>query len=459
MYQLRNYQISLINQIYAQYRQGFKRVMAQLPTGAGKTIIFSAIIKGAITKGLRVLILAHRVELILQAVEKIQATTNQSVGIIKSGYHFNFDLLIQVASVQTLINRLNNLKSIDLIIIDEAHHSASCSYIKILKAYPDAYILGVTATPIRLDGKGFRDLFDVLVCGISTKELIELGYLSPYRLFACPKPINTVGVKKVNGDYSIEGLSNANNSTVVATNLFESYSKIAHHKQCLIFAFDVEYSRTIIEQYCQNGIPAYHLDGKTPNRERVEILEKFKAKEIKVLSNCQLFDEGLDVSGIEVIQIARPTQSLTRWLQMIGRGLRFHEGKDCALILDHTNNWLIHGLPCKNREWSLDGWKEIKEEEQALLIQDRESGEVRERVITEVKEDLEEIVDPDNKRWELIYRGIKSQYDRGMCKKGWIYYRLLELNAPLYIWKQCAKDLGYKPQWANHCYRSSQKKK
>ena len=188
-FQLRYYQIELIQKVYAHWSKNKKKILLQLLTGGGKTILFGAIAREFALRNEKVLVLAHREELILQAANKIGAIANCAIGIIKAGYQLDLDAPIQVASVQTLVNRLSLLEAVGLVVIDEAHHSTASTYKKILEAYPDAYQLGVTATPIRLDGSGFDDLFDELVTNISVSQLIDDGYLSKFKLYADPSPM------------------------------------------------------------------------------------------------------------------------------------------------------------------------------------------------------------------------------------------------------------------------------
>ena len=192
--QLRPYQQNLISRIFYQF-QSHRRVMAQAPTGSGKSVIFGAIASHFAAKGCRVLCLAHREELIIQGASHLQNWTPYPVGIIKVGFPFEPLFPVQFASIQTIINRLDLVGDYDLIVVDEAHHATSETYVTILDRYPNAKILGLTATPIRSDGKGFDRLFDCLECGVTTAELIESGYLSPYRLFADPRSMNTQGVR------------------------------------------------------------------------------------------------------------------------------------------------------------------------------------------------------------------------------------------------------------------------
>lgn len=454
-YRLRDYQQALIQGIYEQWRTS-KRVLLQLPTGGGKTIILAAIAHEFLCRGKPVLILAHRSELITQAAEKVEAITGKPVGIIKAGYKPNPLFPVQIASVQSMVNRLSWFENFGLVIIDECHHSRASSYRDILKAYPEAYQLGVTATPIRLDGTGFEDLFDALVCGPTVSDLIKLGYLSRFKLFADPKPMNTKGVRTQSGDYSANGIAEANDAIELSGNLVNSYRQHANGKQCVVFAVNVEHSMAIANRYIRAGIPAAHLDGGTPELERRETMERFKRGEIKVLTNCQLFDEGLDIPALEAVQIAKPTKSLTRWLQMVGRSLRVSQGKEYAIIIDHTKNWAIHGLPTRPRVWTLAG----VEEANALKLIRKPTGFVEEEkpklAIVEQEQILTEIEANPDDEWLMAYQQLAAAQQKRGYKPQWIYYRLLELKPPLKVWQQYARERGYKPGWATYRYQEQQ---
>lgn len=186
--------------------------------------------------------MVHREELVIQAVEKVNAIANCPVGIIKAGHRMNLDAPIQVASVQSMANRLSLLESPGLIVVDEAHHSTATRYTKILEACPGAYQLGVTATPIRLDGSGFEGLFDEIVSGISVSELIQQGYLSKFKLFADPNPMTTKGVRTISGDYSSSDIAEANNILELSGNVVSSYRIHADGKRCVVFAVNFEHS-------------------------------------------------------------------------------------------------------------------------------------------------------------------------------------------------------------------------
>jgi superfamily II DNA or RNA helicase len=206
-YQLRTYQQDLISRIgQSWFDRGNRRVMAQLPTAGGKSVVLSSIVNDFADRNLKVLVLAHRQELIHQLIEKLEAIVNEPVGVIMAGTQPSYARDIQVGSVQSMARRLDGYPHFDLIIVDECHHCTSKSYINILDRYPNAKVLGVTATPIRLDGKGFRGVFDDLVCGVTVSELIEMGSLSPYKYYAGERSMSVEGVKKQGGDYATRAI-------------------------------------------------------------------------------------------------------------------------------------------------------------------------------------------------------------------------------------------------------------
>jgi len=352
-YKLRDYQQALIDRILTAWSDPqSRRVLAQMPTGAGKTVIFANIARAFTDRGDSVLVLAHREELLLQAKEKLETVTGEKVGLIKAGYKEDRSCLVQVASVASLINR--EIPPADLLIIDEAHHSTADTYEQLLNEYPDAYVLGVTATPARIDGQGFKYAYDRLILGPAVDWLIGKQYLSSFKLFAAAKTVDTQGVQKTGADYNRRQLARAVNTSLLLGDIVDAWREFAEGKKTVVFAVNVEHSRAIAAAFCEAGISAEHLDGTTKDDERRSVLNRFATGETLVLSNCDLFTEGFDLPNLEAIQCVRPTQSLVFWLQMVGRCLRVHEDKEWAVIIDHTENWAIHGPPDRPRKWSLD---------------------------------------------------------------------------------------------------------
>lgn len=349
MFNLRDYQQDLVSKTFATWSQGTQKVLLQLSTGGGKTIIFAAVASKFTASGSSVLVVAHREELINQAAEKLAAVTKVQPGIIKAGYKPT-DSLIQVASIQTL-SRRKTYPTAKLVIIDEAHHSSANSYRRLLDAYPDALTLGLTATPRREDGYGLRDIFDHLICSITTKELIAQGYLTDYKLIAGFKySQHKVPQKRDFTKKELEAVA----SDYKPSEVLKQWKNFCAGKKTVIFAVNVMHSKKIAAAFCADGITCEHLDGDTPNNQRQAILDRFRSGQTLVISNCAILTEGFDCPDSRAAVIARPTSSVTLWLQMIGRILRPAPGKDYATILDMTDNWFRLGRPCDHRKWSLE---------------------------------------------------------------------------------------------------------
>lgn len=453
MYGLRDYQEKAIKQLYDRWRNGDQHLMLQLPTAAGKTVTFGTIANDVINKGHQILVLAHRQELISQAADKVGTITGVEPSIIKAGYQPNLKSPLQVASVQTLNKRLHLPLFPKLIIIDEAHHCTSNSYVKILEHYNQARRLGVTATPTRLSGEGFEGLFDFMVVGPSVKDLIAQGYLSKFKLYADPSPMVTKGCKTQGGDYKTKDVAKANDALTLSGNLVKSYQKHCPGKRCIVFAVNVQHSIQIAKRYNEAGIPAAHLDGTTPEQIRQDTIDAFSRGELLVLSNVGLFDEGFDLPALDAVQIAKPTKSLTRWLQMVGRVLRTSPEKEYSVILDHTLNFAIHGLPTREREWTLKGVEQVQEPIKIC----KETGEVvpnPEKELTGIEEidvhliEVEEEEEVKHKEWLEVFDKIVAFQNECGYDNYWLLKKLEKLRPPMAIWQIYAELVGYKRGWA-----------
>jgi superfamily II DNA or RNA helicase len=351
---LRPYQNTLIERARENFIAGKRSMLLVLPTGGGKTVCFSHMAGRAVEKGLRVWILAHRVEL-LEQIARTLREFGVPHGIIAPSYISDRRQPVQVASVFTLARRLDRYEAPDLIIVDEAHHAISDStWGRVIKAYPNAKLLGVTATPIRLSGEGLGDLFEKMVQGPTMRELIELGALSPYRLFA-PAGVDLDGVHSRMGDFVRGELAAAVDKPKITGSAVEHYKKLAPGKRAVAFCVSVEHAVHVAEQFRADGISAQAIDGGMDRVLRASVLSDFSAGRIQVLASCDLISEGFDVPAIEAAILLRPTQSLGLYLQQVGRALRTFKGKDEAIILDHAGNVARHGLPDEEREWSLEG--------------------------------------------------------------------------------------------------------
>jgi superfamily II DNA or RNA helicase len=463
-FELRDYQSELLDRLEDLWATGTKRVLLQLATGGGKTICLATVIDRALTKGQTCLVVVHREELLTQTIAKVAAITGQAAGIIKAGHRPNHDSPVQVASVATLVNRLDQYPAFDVLILDECHHSNSQTWRKVTDHFSNSLLLGVSATPIRMNGSGFRDIFDVLISGVTMADLIAQGHLSQFRYYAPASGLNLTGLRTRGGDYTRESIEAANSAIKVAGDCLKAYQDYLWGKQSLIFAVSVAHSREIAASFSANGVPAAHLDGRDDPSVRSATMEAFRTGAIRVLSNCALFTEGLDVPGIEAVILSRPTKSLGLWLQIVGRALRPSPGKGHAIIIDLGENWARFGLPADDREWLLDG---VAKKPRAKLERD-ENGEVVE--VVEVPEDLtidlaasnlelmevttakpEAALGADElDRWQQrIDQLVAVMKERGY-KPGWVGFRLAEEKPQLRVWQMAGKALGFKPGWAFH---------
>lgn len=351
-YPLRDYQKIWIQDIFFSWSRGKTRILAQMACGGGKTVCFAHISNHFLEKGQRVLAIAHRIELIDQAAQKFREISGLDVGIIKGKRNFCLDAPIQVASIQTLSQRKQLPENVGLVIFDEAHHCSASTYRDIIYHYSKARVLGVTATPMRLDGQGFEDLFDDLVVGYPTDRLIKEGYLSKFRLFATDQTIDTYAVSSSTNDFNSRDLALAVTSQLSTEDIYKIYYQYAHPKSTIIYAASIAHSKSIAEYFQSLSIAAEHIDGDTSPSERLRILQRFQSGETKILTNYEILMEGYDYQDIECVFCIRPTESPTLWLQMTGRVLR--AGKSSlATIIDVTDNWKKHGLPDDARLWSL----------------------------------------------------------------------------------------------------------
>lgn len=354
---LRPYQERLIDETREKLRR-HKRVLMQAPTGAGKTAMTVFMMGRAADAGKRSVFCVHQSELLSQTSRALWKQ-HLAHGLIVSGKRRSL-LPAQVASVQTWVRRTDMYDEPDLIIIDECHRSASATYQKILEAYPKAKVIGLTATPQRTDGKGLDDTYTALVQGPSIRQLIDAGYLCDYEIFAPPSTLDLSSIKTKMGDYDKRELEQTMDKPTITGDAVATYRKHAHGKRCVVMCVSIRHAEHVMESYRAAGVPAEMIEGSMTNKEREEILNRFRSGETLVICNVQLLIEGVDIPSIEVVQWLRPTQSLIVWMQGNGRGLRPADGKDRLLILDQVGNWAKHGLPDEDREWSLEGRKQRK---------------------------------------------------------------------------------------------------
>lgn len=380
---LRPYQLKLKDDIYEAWASGFKNVLSVLPTGGGKTLTFCVIAHDmAYNQNKVTAIIVHRKELVQQIcmtlasqgiVHNILAPRNVILGIISQQrldfkrQFYDHTAPITVISVDTLNARILRhekwAKSVRFWIVDEATHVTKVNkWGRAIEYFPNAIGLGVTATPERLDKRGLGShadgVFDHMVQGPSTRWLIQHDFLCNYRL-AIPESDYEQYLKPASegSDFTREAMSIASQKSGIIGDVVKSYRKYGDGKQCIVFADSITSGQSMEDEFNSQGIPAKLLTGETEDKVRLNSLIEYREKKIKVLINVDLFDEGLDVPGIELVSLARPTWSLGKALQMVGRGLRKAKGKDRLIIIDHVGNFGInsrHGLPDNYRKWTLD---------------------------------------------------------------------------------------------------------
>jgi superfamily II DNA or RNA helicase len=452
---LRPYQQAAIDDARQAYANGCRSVLFQLPTGGGKTITASTVVHGAAEKRNSVWWLTHRRELAMQASKTFYGLGIPH-GTIQSGHISNASALVQVASIQTIARRIDQLAPPDLIIFDECHHIGAKSWTALFNAFPKARILGLTATPWRLDGQGLGQWFQHMVEGPTTRELIDEGSLCEFRLFA-PSAPDLSDVRTAAGDYQRGSLAKAMDKPAIVGDAISHYRTLCPGKRAVVFAAGVENSKNIVAQFRGAGIPAEHVDGSMGNEERDAVVERFRRGETLILSNADLFGEGFDVPAIEAAILLRPTKSLSLYLQQVGRALRPMEGKSEAIILDHAGNSLTHGLPDDAREWSLED-REKKKRASPTEVPVRQCAEcffvyrpapkcpqcghvtpVQARELEQVEGTLAEV-----KRTEEIAKRARRLEERD-CQT-------------LADWQNLARQRGYKPGWAIHRFQARQRR-
>ncbi len=353
--ELRPYQASAVQQLRDNIAIGVKNQLLCVPTGGGKTVIASEIINGAVKKNKSILFLAHRRELIEQCAAKLEDFGIYNYNIIMSGdKRNNRDAQVHIASVQTLLKR--EFPDADLIIIDEAHRAAAKGYRTVVLNYPKASILGLSATPERLDGKGLDDLFSKIVEVCSVTSLIKDGFLiSPDCYGLNIDEADLKGLRTRRGDYSEDELEEMMDKPKLIGDIVTNWKKHANNKLTVIFACGVKHSKHIVDEFIKAGVSAAHIDGSMSKLERESIIRDWRKGFIRVVSNVNLFTEGFDFPQLECCVLARPTQSVSLYLQMAGRIMRTHEDKSSAIILDHSNNVIKHDPPSIDRIWNLEG--------------------------------------------------------------------------------------------------------
>lgn len=368
---LRDYQTDLVSNIRESFRAGRRSPLVVSPTGSGKTVLFGFIAHGTAAKGKRVMILVHRQELLDQTARTLKEI-GVPHGLIMANRAPDPFASVQVASVQTLARRLDKVQPPDLIIIDEGHHATAGTWRKVVAAFPNARVLGVTATPERLDGKGlgteFGGVYDDLIRGPEVADLIRRGFLSQ-PIYYAPPGADMTGAHIRGGDYKREEAEERVDKPTITGDAVEHYRRLCPGAPAIAFCASINHANHVAEAFRAAGFRAATLDGTLTDLERRERVRDLGNGRLHVMTSCEIVNEGFDVPVVTAAILLRPTASLGLHLQQVGRVLRPAPGKANAIILDHVGNCHRHGLAEDVREWSLEGAtaRKRKAEEKAAV--------------------------------------------------------------------------------------------
>ena len=349
-----DYQVDMKSRIEKALRL-HRSVMAQMPTGTGKTYLLTAVINSFVSNNPmeKVWIVAHRRELVSQINETVRKFHSYSASNTSS-------LLSSVKSmsIQWLMRHYDEIEDEPgMIVIDEAHHALAETYKEMWERFPKTKFLGLTATPCRLNGKGFMDLFDVLVQSWNIPEFISKGRLATYDFVSIKSDgvtqrlIDSLQKRGADGDYQNKEMDMLLNKRPSIERLYQSFEEYGKYRKGIVYAINISHAKKIMEQYQEHGIKAVAIDSKTPAAERQADIEAFKNGDIQVLVNVDIFSEGFDCPDVELVQLARPTLSLAKYLQMVGRGLRVAKGKKNCMIIDNVGLYRVFGLPSQVWNW------------------------------------------------------------------------------------------------------------
>ena len=333
-----------------------RSVMAQMPTGTGKTYLLTAVIDSFVSNNPmeRVWIVAHRRELVSQIDETVRKfhsySTSNTSSLLSS---------VKAMSIQWLMRHYDEIEEEPgMIVIDEAHHALAKTYKEMWERFPNAKFLGLTATPCRLNGKGFTDLFDVLVQSWSVPKFISKGRLATYDFVSIKSDgvtqrlIDSLQKRGADGDYQNKEMDMLLNKKPSIERLYRSLEEFGKDRKGIVYAINISHAQKITKLYQEHGVKAIAIDSKTPATERQQDIESFKKGDIQVLVNVDIFSEGFDCPDVEFVQLARPTLSLAKYLQMVGRGLRVAKGKKNCVIIDNVGLYRVFGLPSQVWNWN-----------------------------------------------------------------------------------------------------------
>jgi DNA repair protein RadD len=380
--ELRPYQLEAIQDTEDLIVMGSKAVLVVAPTGAGKTVIAAEMIRRYAEKQLRQAFLAPRRELIHQTCRKLDDVAVPYGVLLAGDKRTDQYAAVQVASVDTMISRAlrqgkhKTWPDFDVIYIDEAHVGLTETRERLLRLWPNAKIIGFTATPCRSDGKALGRIYDEMVQVVSVAELTRQGFLVPGRYFSVSEP-DLKGIRRIGGDFNQGQLADRMNKPKLVGDIVEHWLEHAPTRRTVVFATSIEHSMALCKEFIEHGVSAEHVDANTPQTARESTFDNFSTGRTQVLTNCTLASIGFDLPELDCVVFARPTASTGLYLQMLGRGLRPAPGKADCLVLDHAGNVVRHGFATDDRYWTLNG-KYAQDEEK--LKADRERKEKAEEL-------------------------------------------------------------------------------
>ena len=353
---LRPYQAELVERAADAFRAGHRRVLIQAPTGSGKGRIIAHLAARATRKAKRVVVVAQR-GLILDQIAGNLTDEGVASGRVQAGHEL-VDASVQLAMVQSLARRLERIRAPDLAIVDEAHHAAAASYRALLAAWPMARVVGMSATPVRTDGRGLRDAFDVLIEGPTIADLVGAGHLARIAYYEPGAP-DLGGVRVVRGEFDAAAALEAVRAANLTGSAIEHYLLHLAGRPAIAFTLGVDEADRVAVEFRQAGIRAASIAGTTLPDERTRLLAALAGGELHVLVSADLIGEGIDVPAVAGVLLLRPTSSVTVHLQQVGRALRPKADGSEAVILDHAGNAARLGYPTDERRWTLDGVERV----------------------------------------------------------------------------------------------------
>ena len=443
MITFRPYQRDLRDRLREEFRQGGRRVLAVSPTGSGKTVLFALTAKAAAESGSRVGVIVHRQEILQQISETLKAV-GLAHDVVSAGRHGGRGQVF-VASVQTLARRLDVVPEPALLVIDEAHHSVSGQYMEVLARWNTARVLGVTATPERLDGRGLGTVFDRMVLGPSTAWLVENGFLARPVYYSPTTGPDMSGVRKVGGDYSRSATAAILDKPSITGDAVEHYRRLVGNAPAVAFCVSVEHAKNVAEKFASAGVPAASIDGAMDPAARKGVVDSLRDGRLRVMTSCELVSEGFDLPAVRAAILLRPTASLAMHLQQVGRALRPAPGKADAIILDHAGNCLRHGLAEDDREWSLDGRPAREKKETVAAVAQCPKcfnvfrGATCARCGQERKAEARKVDEADGELRRLDAAEVARRHE--LKREEWNCKTLAD-------WQALAKARGHKPGWA-----------